>query len=240
MEHLARELARLAWQLQQDVEDLADWANGANQSEGSDKSVEESLERIEGKLGAVHGQTSELIHRVPSDLGQVLSDLKQALLLRLEELTTTNQSIESAGAYRSGVGNQANHSLQSPALAARLLTPQERRVFQLCFQTGFLSYRDIASHLDITPTAAKNLVNRIFLSDRKCPLFTKQYQHGAVRVGIQPDIKGRMLGGRDEQSEPQKRTFVRTLTSSGGEHHPAALAATVARRRQKAGQGKAA
>ena len=232
MEHLARELARLAWQLEQDVEQLRDWANGANQSEGSDESVEESLGRIEGKLGIVHDHTAELIERVPSDLGQILSDLKGVLLARLDEVTA-NWSIESASACRSGVGNQENHSFQSPASAPRLLTPQERRVFQLCFQTGFLSYRDIASHLEITPTAAKNLVNRIFLSDRKRPLFTKQYQHGAVRVGIQPDIKGRLLGGRNEQSEPEKRTFVRPLASSGGENHSTALAATLTRHRQK-------
>jgi hypothetical protein len=76
----------------------------------------------------------------------------------------------------------------------------------MCFRSGFLSYQDIASQLDITATAAKNLVNRIFQSDRKRSLFTKQYQHGAVRVGLQPAVQGRILAGRVSEKLPQKRT----------------------------------
>jgi hypothetical protein len=76
-----------------------------------------------------------------------------------------------------------------------LLTPQERRVFQLCFQSGFLTYDEIAERLEITAGAAKNLVNRIFLSDRKRPLFSKEYQHGSARVGIGPGLERRILAG---------------------------------------------
>ena len=52
MEHLARELARLAWQLQRDVEDLQAWANQTKRSPESDESVGQSLARIEARLGA--------------------------------------------------------------------------------------------------------------------------------------------------------------------------------------------
>jgi hypothetical protein len=58
MEHLARELARLAWQLQRDVEGLRDWANEANRSDRSDESDESigsALGRIEARLGAKVG-----------------------------------------------------------------------------------------------------------------------------------------------------------------------------------------
>ena len=236
MEHLARELARLAWQLQRDVEDLRDWANEANRSDESDESIGSALGRIEARLGAVHGQTSELIQRVPNDLGQVLSDLKNVLLVRLDELAAANQSIESSGSVQSCAENRPNHSGRSPVSAARLLTPQERRVFQLCFQSGFLSYHDIAAHLDITPTAAKNLVNRMFQSDQKRTLFAKQNEHGTVRVGIQPQVNGRMFGGREGQSEPEKRTSPAFSAGSNGSHHPPALAAMLARYGQKAGR----
>ena len=236
MEHLARELARLAWQLQRDVEDLRDWANEANRSDESDESIGSALGRIEARLGAVHGQTSELIQRVPNDLGQVLSDLKNVLLVRLDELAAANQSIESSGSVQSCVENRANHSGQSPVSAARLLTPQERRVFQLCFQSGFLSYHDIAAHLDIAPTAAKNLVNRMFQSDQKRTLFAKQNEHGTVRVGIQPEVKGRMFSGRGGQSEPEKRTSPAFSAGSSGSHRPPALAAMLARYGQKTGR----
>ena len=78
-------------------------------------------------------------------------------------------------------------------------------MFELCFQLGFLSYRDIASRLAITPTAAKNLINRLFQSDRKRPLFVKEYSHGAVRVSVKPDMQRRMLAGRREEQAPQGR-----------------------------------
>jgi hypothetical protein len=78
----------------------------------------------------------------------------------------------------------------------------------MCFQSGLLSYRDIASQLDITPTAAKNLVNRIFLSDRKRALFAKEYRHGAVRLALRPEVQGRILAGTGGGRESRKRTSV--------------------------------
>jgi len=194
MEHLARELARLAWQLERDAADLAEWANRSNRSDESP--VAASLGRIEARLGSVHEHTSELLRRVPVELDKAIADLRQAFLVRLDEATGANGSAESQdqpGATR------ATETNQSPQAAIRALTPQERRVFQVCFQSGLLSYRDIATHLEITPTAAKNLVNRIFQSERKRPLFAKQYQHGAVLVGLQPSLQNRILAGDDRR-----------------------------------------
>ena len=239
MEHLASELAQLAWQLQRDAQDLRVWANEANRSAKSDESIESALVRIEGRLGSIHDHTTELMDRVPSDLGHVLSDLKSALLGRLDKLTMANRSLESASGCRSGVENQANDSAQSAVSAAKLLTPQERRVFQLCLQSGFLSYQDIASHLDITPTAAKNLVNRVFLSDRKRPLFAKEYKHGAVRVGVNAAVRGPGFPAGGERREPSKRTFVLPGAFSEGSHQPATAAAAVAPQAHQAGRRKA-
>lgn len=191
MEHLARELARLAWELERQAEDLLNWANGSSRSDES-PGMEATLGRIEARLGSVHEHTSELLRRVPADLEQAVTDLKEALLVRLDEATGANQSARSGDPFRP---TRATEATQSPQAAIRALTPQERRVFQLCFQSGLLSYRDIAIHLDVTPTAAKNLVNRVFQSARKRPLFVKRYEHGAVRLGVQPDLQRRILGG---------------------------------------------
>jgi DNA-binding CsgD family transcriptional regulator len=196
MEHLARELARLAWQLERDAEDLLDQATQPNRSVESTDAIAHRLIRIEGKVSDIHGHTSELIRRVPGDLGPVLAELKQVLITSLESLSEANHSHGSVDSRRVVATDQATHSAQSAGAAAPSLTPQERKVFQMCFRSGFLSYQDIASQLDITATAAKNLVNRIFQSDRKRSLFTKQYQHGAVRVGLQPAVQGRILVGR--------------------------------------------
>ena len=205
MEHLARELARLAWQLERDAADLAEWANRSNRSDESP--VAASLGRIEARLGTVHEHTSELLRRVPVELDKAIADLRQALLVRLDEATRANGSAESQdqpGATR------ATEATQSPQAAIRALTPQERRVFQVCFQSGLLSYRDIAQHLDVTPTAAKNLVNRIFQSDHKRLLFSKEYKHGAVRVGLQPNLQNRILEGRSREAKKRYTAIATT------------------------------
>jgi RNA polymerase sigma factor (sigma-70 family) len=192
MEHLVHEVARLARQVQMDIEDLRDTWSHPNESAESVTSTTEVLSRIERKLGDVHGDTRELIRRVPTDLSPILAELKQALSLRLEESLQGNQSAQSHGAVRE---TDANESSQSLSARVKSLTPQERRVFQLCFQSGFLTYGEIAQRLDITPSAAKNLVNRMLQSGRKQPLFAKQYRHGTARVGIQPDFEKQILAG---------------------------------------------
>ena len=207
MERLAREIERLAREIQRDLDGLLGLRNASNQSVESAQSTVEALERIERKLGVVHGHTTELIQRVPNDLGLVLGDLKSTLILRLGELDQATQSDESGVSRRRPMSNQVNQPNQSP-MSAAALTHQERRVFEMCFQSGFLSYRDIADRLDITPTAAKNLINRLFQSDRKRPLFVKEYSHGAVRVSVRPDTQKQILAGRREEQAPQRRGAV--------------------------------
>jgi len=51
--------------------------------------------------------------------------------------------------------------------------------------------------LDISAGAAKNLVNRIFQSDRKRPLFEKKYTRGSARVGVSSETRQRILKGKD-------------------------------------------
>jgi len=200
MDDLVRQITHLAWTIQRDLEDLSD---SPNDSTRSTQSTVDALARIEQKVGAIHGHTSDLVERVPKDLGQTLADLRQSLLQRLDELVGANGSVRSTQASRTGSTDRATQSNQSAESALRSLSPQERRVFQLCFQSGFLSYRDIAAHLQITPTAAKNMVNRLFLSQAKRQLFSKQYSHGAVRVGVPAQLQGRILSGGERRRRKQ-------------------------------------
>lgn len=200
MERLVCEISRLAREIQRDIEELptrAYHSNGSVESAGS----AQRLERIERKLEAVHEDTGEIIRRVPKDLGGMLADLKRSMLLRLEVAAQSNESADSSTSHHEIA---PNHSNRSVATMVKLLTSQERHVFQLCFQSGFLTYRDIAEHLDITAGAAKNLVNRIFQSDKKRPLFTKQYKHGSARIGLQPDLQSRILTGSSRGSRKKR------------------------------------
>jgi len=202
MERLAEEVARLARELEREVDDLRRaLADSNGPSEATDST--ERLGRMERRLEAIQGDTGELIRRVPGDLGELLAEMKRLLLLRLVESAGATESVD-AGV----VANDSPQTLPAPSMMVRSLTRQERRVFELCFQSGFLSYREIAEHLDITPSAAKNLVNRMLQLGRKRPLFAKQYKHGVARVGIRPDLKDRILKGpgseeKQRRAEPQ-------------------------------------
>jgi len=240
-----RELARLAWQLQHDVDDLRSWAEAQNESVGSTQSASEMLERIDRRLVAVHGQTSELVARVPKNLAQTMTELKEALLDRLAQASAPNQSNDSGLTQRRRMPNPANHSNhsnrapnhathsnQSPGVALQLLTPQERRVFQLCFQSGFLTYDEIAKHLDVTAVAAKNLVNGIFQSDGKRSLFAKEYNHGSARVGIHSGLEKRILTGgvyRDETEGPVEPSAATAKNQVATRRFPARATATASR-----------
>ena len=245
MEHLRRELARLAWQLQHDVDDLRAWAEARNGSVDSTQSASEMLERIDRRLFAVHGQTSELVARVPKNLAQTMTELKEALIMRLAEVSAPNQSNDSGLTQRRRIPNPANHSDQSNrapnhatysnqslGAAMQMLTPQERRVFQLCFQSGFLTYDEIAKHLDITAVAAKNLVNRIFQSGGKRSLFSKEYNHGSARVGVHSGLEKRILTGgvhRDETEGPVEPSAATAKNQAASRRFPARATATASR-----------
>jgi len=199
MERLAEEVARLARELEREVDDLRRaLADSNGPSEATDST--ERLGRMERRLEAIQGDTGELIRRVPGDLGELLAEMKRLLLLRLVESAGATESVD-AGV----VANDSPQTLPAPSMMVRSLTRQERRVFELCFQSGFLSYREIAEHLDITPSAAKNLVNRMLQLGRKRPLFAKQYKHGVARVGIRPDriLKGPGSEEKQRRAEPQ-------------------------------------
>lgn len=209
MEHLVHEVARLALQVQIDIADLRNNWSQSNESVESVSPATEVLSRIERKLGDVHGDTRELIRRVPEDLGSILVELRRALLVRLAEVVESNRSNELDDKRSKDDTNESNQSLTA---TVKSLTPQERRVFRLCFQSGFLTYGEIARDLDITPSAAKNLVNRMLQSDRKRPLFAKQYRHGTARVGVQPDLEKQMLAGesrgKGERRKPASKQAV--------------------------------
>jgi len=198
MERLAEEVARLARELQREVEDLC---RGKAESNGPSESIDSTgrLGRIEQRLEAIQGDTGELIRRVPGNLGELLAEMKRLLLLRLAESAGANESVD-AGVK----ADDSNQTMPPPSAIVKSLSRQERHVFELCFQSGFLSYREIAEQLDITPSAAKNLVNRMLQSDRKRPLFAKRYKHGAARVGIRPDLEDHILkgcGSEDRRSQ---------------------------------------
>jgi DNA-binding CsgD family transcriptional regulator len=206
MEELAKEAARVALEVQRDLEEWLNDSNLSNESNVSNETRMQALSRIEDRLGDVHRHTSILVERVPEDLGQILTELKHCILTRLQGMVPVSRSRESDVAHQS---NDSNASHLSATRMVQALTPQERRVFDLCLQSGLLTYREIASHLDISPGAAKNLVNKVFQSPDKRPLFSKLYKHRTVKVGVHPDLKRTTM--ETKKQHKGKRELVKAL-----------------------------
>ncbi|MFW6106717.1 MAG: RNA polymerase sigma factor [bacterium] len=196
MEELARQIADLTEEIQRDLEQWRSGHIGSGVSNESNHSIQ-SLRRIEDKIDAIHDETGELVRRVPANLHDLLAELKHDVLARLASANLPEGRQGEPAKAVSKPANQSNHSTQPVAGMVESLTPQERHVFQLCFQSGHLTYQEIAERLDISAGAAKNLVNRIFQSDRKRPLFEKRYSRGSARVGVSPETRQSILKGKD-------------------------------------------
>ena len=198
LKRLQQIISRLSHQHRQKPNNVCHNSNVSAGSEDSIVPVSPRPTHIERKLDNIYEHTRILVQRVPADLGLLLDQLKRTLLLRLDELSQMRPANYSP---QSDSPAQATDSVYAVMNA---LTAQERQVFQLCFNAGFLSYRELASHLDITPGSAKNLVNRMFQSDRKRPLFAKKYRHGAVRVGIRPDLDKKILAAQKDKGKKSR------------------------------------
>jgi len=194
MEEVARQIAALAEEIQRDINQWRTSFANSTTSNDSNHSTQ-SFQRIEDKLKAIHNDTGELVRRVPANLNDLLAELKHDVLSRLASADQADRQKDKSVLE---LANQTNHSTQQPlAKMVESLTPQERHVFQLCFQSGHLTYQEIAERLDISAGAAKNLVNRIFQSDKKRPLFEKKYTRGSARVGVRSDTRQSILKGRE-------------------------------------------
>lgn len=208
MEELRREMDDLRRRLEADIAALRE-ANESTRTTGSTREADQ-LDRIEAAVAAVRGETSELIRRVPADLGSSLAELKRAVLERLAEAAE-------APTRSTGSGEKPNGPTRSAESIVRTLTPQERRVFRLCFQSGLVSYARIAEHLAISPGAAKNLVNRIFQSSDKRRLFVKRYRHGTAGVRVRPDLEQRILSGKPKVSSNKHASSKRGESTPQGQ-----------------------
>ena len=185
LSHQAQELAR---QVQEDLQPAQ-----ACVSEGpvpfSSPPLQAVLDRIERHLIAVSGNMDTLIRRFSHDLVPLLYGIREASVGRL---VAPNAGPVAPNAPQIPGRSPAGRMDLKEVIEA--LTPQERRVFQTCFQSGFLTYKEIARHLDTSATTAKNIVNRLFRDLDKQRLFQKKQSHGISRVALHPEVEKEILG----------------------------------------------
>lgn len=201
LSELSHCIAEEARRLQAEIESLR-FAFEMYDPDSATESMESTLSRIEERLIDVHGHTGKLIKRVPENLLSVLTELMEAVLVRIDSLKNT-----ATGQNKSTEPNESNKSGKTGdswlGEAVNGLTPQEMRLFQVCFECGLVTYRELAARLDITPTSAKNIVNRLFQNTDKRALFRKECTHGIAKVGVDETVQRQILKGR--QKDPSAR-----------------------------------
>jgi DNA-binding MarR family transcriptional regulator len=199
---LSRRIAEEARRLEAEMESLR-LVFDMYDPNSSTESIESALSRIEERLMQVHDHTGKLVERVPENLTPILAELREAVLVRidswkshttrLDKSTKSNESIRSAGAGGDWLGEALNN-----------LTPQEKRLFQVCFECGLVTYRELAGRLGITPTSAKNIVNRLFQNTDKRALFRKEWTHGVAKVAVDETVQRQILKGRQKDSSAKE------------------------------------
>ena len=133
-----------ARRLQAEIESLRYIVDSYDPSTSTEsiESIESTLNRIEGRLTEVHSHTGKLIERVPENLLPILAELKEAVLVRIDSLK--NAAIASSGSTQS---NESNRSAEIegdwPGEALSNLTPQEKKLFQACFECGLVTYKEL-------------------------------------------------------------------------------------------------
>jgi len=101
-----------------------------------------------------------------------------------ELVAQMNESDESATAPQP-CGSRLDRTSRSELVSR--LTPQQKRVYDVCLQSGPLTYQELGQHLGMRPISAKNLVNRMFQDSDKRALFRKETVNGTVELALSTD-----------------------------------------------------
>ncbi len=136
---------------------------------------ESTLSRIERQVSEIHGNTKELIERVPENLSPLLIGIKESVL-EIMSSSWKQHSTDRAGQVLPK-GNWVMDTLEK-------LTPQEKKLFKLCFQNGLITYEDLAERLGISLITTRGIVNRLFQDVDKRRLFCKKRRDGFINVGL--------------------------------------------------------
>jgi len=166
LEEFSRYIAKEAELIQADLKDP-----GA----GMEARSESTLSRIERQVSEIRGNTKELIERVPENLSPLLIGIKESVL-EIMSSSWKQQSTERARPASLG-GNWIMDTIGK-------LTPQEKKLFKLCFQNGLITYEDMAERLGISLITTRGIVNRLFQDVDKRRLFCKKRQDGFINVGL--------------------------------------------------------
>ena len=166
LEEFLRYITREAELIQADLKDTGAYMEARSES---------TLSRIERQVSEIRGNTKELIERVPENLSPLLIGIKESVL-EIMSSSWKQRSMERTG-QTLPKGNWVMDTLEK-------LTPQEKKLFKLCFQNGLITYEDLAERLGISLITTRGIVNRLFQDIDKRRLFCKKRRDGFINVGL--------------------------------------------------------
>jgi DNA-binding CsgD family transcriptional regulator len=164
-----------------------------------------TLGSLERKMDSVRADTSELLRRIPCDLREVIEQAKDSILVRIDSMLHSHGSDHSL-TLDAGLVKPTAHSNRSELSVAEQLwrlTPRERAVFRICFESGFLTYRELGEKLGLSPVGAKNVVNALLRHPHKSGLLTKAGTPKEVRVGVAQEVSAEVLRAKAGKSAPK-------------------------------------
>jgi len=175
MKQFYSELRDLARKFQHEVNEFLAHMKQSNESDQAPPIDEMGLGRIEQKIDTIYSHTHTPVSKMSETEGGTLSSV---------ERETENPPFL----------NPNHHPVPAadPRDTINRLTPQEKRLFNACLQSGPLTYRELSHHLGTSPNSAKNMVNRLYHDADKRRLLRKETSDGIVRVTVSESMNGRI------------------------------------------------
>ena len=180
-------------------------SNGSFVRVGESEIGQATLDGLERKIDSVRADLALLLNRVPCNLKDVMEQAKDSILVRIGSILHSNRSNGSV-VHDAGLDKDANGSNRSQLSAAQQLeqlTPRERSVFRLCFDSGHLTYGELGEKLGLSRLRAKNVVNAILRHPHKSGLLTKADKGKEVRVGVPDEISDELLNAKSTKIGPK-------------------------------------
>ena len=173
-------------------------------SDQADDQLRPILDRMEGKLDAIHSHTGEikghtalLVERIPHDLRPMMAEIKELLLGRLRS-TLESTKVDQVADQVTSRPEQDFHK------ALELLTPREKHLISKLVEHGFLTYRELAKEVSLSPTTVKNMINTMSKHPQKVSFIAKSRHpvHG-TQVGISEELRDAILQGKQNPKKPR-------------------------------------
>lgn len=204
LEEFSRYIAKECERIQAGLKDSCPRTDG----DSTTGLVQAVLTRIEERLAKVEGHIIELLRRFPENFSSELAEFKNSLFERIDSLKPqTTEPTGSTGGRPvvDRVDTLKNNWYEEVFLK---LTPREKSIFNACFNSGLITYEELAERLHISPTTVKNKINQLLQDADKRRLFHKEHINGIAKIRVAKKTENKILYRRKRGSKSDKNPIL--------------------------------